>query len=67
MIVDRMKEKGGDGSFARNQVEYFIAHGLMTTVLRWHHFGFPDSPEEMAAVFGNLLMSSDVSMDRLLL
>ena len=67
VIVDRMKEKGGDGSFARNQVEYFIAHGLMTTVLRWHHFGFPDSPEEMAAVFGNLLMSSDVSMDRLLL
>ena len=67
VIVDRMKERSSFGHFARDQVEYFIAQGLMTTVLRWHHFGFQSSPEEMAAVFGHLLHSSDVSITRLLL
>lgn len=66
-IVDRMKESGTADRFAREQVEYFIAHGLMTTVLRWHHFGFPSSPEEMAKTFGNLLASTDVTITRLLL
>ena len=67
VIVDRMKENNNFGYFSRDQVEYFIAQGLMTIVLRWHHFGFPESPEEMAAVFGKLLSSSDISMTRLLL
>ena len=67
VMIDRMKEKAQSQDFARDQVEYFVAHGLMTTVLRWHHFGFPGSPEKMAAVFGNLLESADVSVDRLLL
>ncbi len=67
VIVDRMKENRNTDSFARNQVEYFIAHGLMSTVLRWHHFGFQSSPEEMASVFGHLLTGSDVSITRLLL
>ena len=67
VIVDRMKENRENDSFAREQVEYFVAHGLMTTVLRWHHFGFPDSPEEMAKTFGNLLSSTEVSLTRLLL
>lgn len=67
LIVDRMKENTEQHNFARDQVEYFIAHGLMTTVLRWHHFGFPGSPEEMASVFGKLLSSPDVSITRLLL
>ena len=67
LIVDRMKENTEKNGFAREQLEYFVAHGLMTTVLRWHHFGFPASPEEMAAVFGKLLSSSDVSITRLLL
>jgi AcrR family transcriptional regulator len=66
-IVDRMKENRVADGFAREQVEYFVAHGLMTTVLRWHHFGFPSSPEEMAKTFGNLLSSMDVSITRLLL
>ena len=57
-IVDRMKENRTADSFAREQVEYFVAHGLMTTVLRWHHFDFPSSPEEMAKTFGNLLAIS---------
>lgn len=67
VLVDRIKENTEDRGFARNQVEYFIAHGLMTTVLRWHHHGFPSSPEEMAQVFGRLLDCADVSLDRLLL
>jgi len=67
VIVDRMKENTAKGSFARDQVEYFIAQGLMTTVLRWHHFGFRSTPEEMAVVFGSLLHSSAVSITRLLL
>ena len=54
-------------SFARDQVEYFVAYGLMTTVLRWHHYGFQSSPEEMAEVFGRFLGSADVSISRLLL
>lgn len=67
VIVDRMKENFAGSTFAQDQVEYFIAHGLMTTVLRWHHFGFRSSPEEMAEVFGKLLISPDVSITRLML
>ena len=66
-IVDLMKENKAPDSFAREQVEYFVAHGLMSTVLRWHYHGFQSSPEEMAAVFGTLLLSLDVSLPRLLL
>ena len=67
VIVDRMKETSSFHNFARDQVEYFIAHGLMATVLRWHQFGFRSTPEEMAVVFGHLLNNSDVSITRLLL
>ena len=67
VIVDRMKEPCQESSFARDQVEYFIAHGLMSTVLRWHSFGFPDSPEAMADVFSKLLISPDLSITRLML
>lgn len=66
-IVDRMKENAPACSFARDQVEYFIAHGLMTTVLRWHSHGFLSTPEEMTEEFGKLLISPDVSITRLLL
>lgn len=66
-IVDKMKENAPSDSFARDQIEYFIAHGLMATVLRWHHFGFQSSPEEMAAVFGPILQSTEIAMERLLL
>jgi len=67
VIVDRMKENTSPKSFAMEQVEYFIAHGLMTTVLRWHQFGFQSSPEEMAEVFEELLTSARISLSRLLL
>lgn len=67
VIVDRMKESGEPMNFAQDQVEYFIAHGLMATVLRWHHFGFQSSPEEMADVFSSILNSPDISITRLLL
>ena len=67
VIVDRMKENRDAGSFAREQVEYFVAYGLMTTVLRWHHFDFPSDAEEMAETFGKVLNSPDVSIARLLL
>ena len=66
-IVDRMKENTAADSFARDQVEYFVAQGLMAAVLRWHHYGFPGTPEEMAEVFGQLLGSADISITRLLL
>lgn len=67
VIVDRMKEHVQADSFARDQVEYFIAQGLMTTVLRWHHFGFQSSPEEMAEVFGQVLQAYNVPVSHLLL
>ncbi len=67
VIVDKMKESSPPESFARDQVEYFVAHGLMTTVLRWHHYGFQSSPEEMAEVFAQILRSPDVFLGRLLL
>ena len=67
VIVDRMKENTVSPSFARDQMEYFIAHGLMYTVIRWHQFGFPCTPEELAAVFEDLLSADRVSLSRLLL
>lgn len=67
VIVDAMKENTPPAAFARDQVEYFVAHGLMTTVLRWHHFGFRSTPEEMAHTFAQLLHSPEVSITRLLL
>lgn len=66
-IVDAMKENDPPAAFAQEQVEYFIAHGLMATVLRWHHFGFQSSPEEMAEIFSQLLHSPEVSITRLML
>ena len=66
-IVNRMKGNVTPESFARDQVEYFVAHGLMSTVLRWHGSGFRSSPEEMAAVFGKLLQSPSLSVTKLLL
>lgn len=67
VIVNAMKENAPSSGFARDQVEYFIAYGLMTTVIRWHHFGFPSSPEEMAITFAQLLDSSEVSITKLML
>lgn len=68
VIVNAMKEtREAAPSFARDQVEYFIAHGLMSTVLRWHHHGFQSSPQEMAMVFAQLLHSPDVSIANLML
>lgn len=67
VIVDRMKENSPPTSFAQNQVEYFVASGLMSTVLRWHQFGFQSTPEEMAEVFEGLLGAARISLSRLLL
>ena len=67
VIVDHMKENAEPESFARDQVEYFVACGLMSTVLRWHHFGFRSTPEEMAEVFGSFLEKTEMPVDRLLL
>lgn len=67
VIVDRMKENAEGDTFARDQVEYFVAYGLMSTVLRWHQFGFPSSPEEMAEVFGGFLEKTETPVERLLL
>lgn len=67
VFVDAMKKNDPPTDFARDQVEYFIAHGLMSTVLRWHHFGFQSTPEEMAATFAQLLHSPEISITRLLL
>ena len=67
VIVDAMKENDPPDAFARDQVEYFIAHGLMATVLRWHHFGYQSTPEEMAHTFAQVLHSPDISITRLML
>lgn len=67
MIVDAMKEHGRKSSFAEDQLEYFIAHGLMASVLRWHRLGFDGTAEEMAAVFSQVLHSRDISITRLIL
>ena len=67
VIVDAMKENDPSGSFAQSQIEYFIALGLMATVLRWHHYGFQSTPEEMARTFGQLFHSPDVAITRLML
>jgi len=66
-IVDKMKELESTDNFAGDQVAYFIAHGLMTTVIRWHHHDFPCSPEEMAEAFARSLGNSGFSVTRLML
>ncbi len=67
LLVDRMKENTPPRSFAIEQVEYFIAYGLMSTMLRWHQYVFPSTPEEMGEVFDGLLSAARVSLSRLLL
>lgn len=67
VIVDAMKENDAPANFAQDQVAYFIAHGLMASVLRWHHFGFQSTPEEMAQVLAEVLDSPEVSITRLML
>jgi AcrR family transcriptional regulator len=67
LIVDRMKEPGESEHFAQSQVKYFIAYGLMSVVLQWHHFGFQSSPEEMAEVFGHFLEKTEIPVKKLLL
>lgn len=67
LLVDRMKENAPARSFAVEQVEYFIAHGLMSTMLRWHRHGFQSTPEEMGEVFDRFLNAAQVSLSRLLL
>ncbi len=69
-IVDTMKETGTaprEQSFAREQVDYFISYGLMTTVLRWYHLGYPGTPEELAAVFSSILCAPEIAISRLFL
>ncbi len=69
-IVDTMKETGTEPrqqSFARDQVEYFVSHGLMTTVLRWHHLRYPDTPGELAEEFASILCAPNLSISRLFL
>lgn len=65
-IVDNMP-KAVSCTFAQDQVSYFIAHGLMTAVLRWHRWGFPGSPRELADAFSPILCTGDIPITRLLL
>lgn len=66
-IVDSMVKNQIPESFAQGQVEYFIAHGLMLSVMRWHAHDFPGSVEEMSDVFSRVLCSPDISITKLLL
>ncbi|MBO7252967.1 MAG: TetR/AcrR family transcriptional regulator [Oscillospiraceae bacterium] len=67
LLVDRMKENAPTKTFALEQVEYFVAYGLMSTMLRWHQYGFQSTPEEMGEVFNELLTAARVSLSRLLI
>lgn len=71
VIVDRMKASqkrpGEQPDFAREQVDYAIAIGLMSMVLRWHRFGYPCSAQEMARAASALLSSPQISIENLFL
>ena len=67
VLVDRIKKTLPPNSFAADQVEYFVAYGLMATMLRWHRHGFPCTSEEMGEVFDDLLNAAEISLSRLLL
>ena len=41
--------------FARKQVSLFCVSGLMSIVLTWHHDGYPQSAEQMAAITARLV------------
>ncbi len=66
MIVDITKQAlPSPAGFAQNQTDFFVSHGLMITALRWHHFGYPCTPAEMAAGLGPMLCAPDASISRL--
>lgn len=67
LVVDAIKAGEMPTEFAKEQVEYFIAHGLIATILRWHRFGFRSTSKEMAEVFAQLLHSPNVSITKLML
>lgn len=66
-LVDRIKENSHSPDFARDQVEYFIAHGLMATVLRWQRLGFPGTPGQLADTFAQVLGGSGIRIQGLML
>lgn len=68
VIVNQMKENQGKASsYAREQTEYFIAYGLMLTVIRWHSHGYPGSPGEMAQSISELFVQPGISITKLFL
>lgn len=67
LLIGRIKETLPPRPFAAEQVEYFVAYGLMATMLRWHQNGFPCTSEEMGEVFDDLINAAGVSLSRLLL
>ena len=40
---------------SQEYVVMFVASGLISLVLQWHHSGYAESPREMAAIAGHLL------------
>jgi hypothetical protein len=44
-----------DAPDTRRQLILFCVSGLMSTVLTWHHEGYPITPEQMASIAERLL------------
>ncbi len=53
-------------NFAKEQIPYILTYGLISSLLRWHDYGYPSSPEEMAKVTYNLFSSNIVMKDVLI-
>lgn len=47
--------------------EYFVAAGLMSTVLRWYSHGYPSTPRRMAEAAAGLLAAPGIPLTRLLI
>lgn len=71
VFVNRQKTGSEDPAvsedYEKDLPEYFVASGLMFTILRWYSDGFPSSPRKMAQATADLLSSPTISLSKLLL
>lgn len=54
-------------NFAEEQARYTMVYGMVSILLRWHRFGYPATPQEMARMAYSLFSSSSIIMPDVLL
>lgn len=69
-FINRQKtgtdESPAAADFDKDLPDYFVACGLMTTVLRWYTAGYPGSAKKVAGAVAKLLTEPEISLSMLL-